>query len=99
MRGCAGLDTNEARRQLLEEWQHGTTLQPRTNDHMAFRIHTVHLKNRLRDIETDSRNRLHDLAPPNRAGLNGTHIHGTLPVEEPSTASEADVDRVSSWLW
>src|SRR4029453_3982813 len=29
--------------------------------------------------------------PPNRGGLNSTHIHGTSgPVEEPSTASEAD---------
>jgi hypothetical protein len=35
---------------------------------------------------------LHDLAPPNRGGLNSTHIHGThVPVEEPSTASIADV--------
>src|SRR5215468_9425326 len=31
------------------------------------------------------------LAPPNRGGLNSTHIHGTsVPVEEPSTASKAD---------
>src|SRR6266516_2651272 len=31
------------------------------------------------------------LAPPNRGGLNSTHIHGTsVPVEEPSTASQAD---------
>src|SRR4029450_6689557 len=30
------------------------------------------------------------LAPPNRGGLNSTHIHGTsVPVEEPSTASIA----------
>ena len=35
------------------------------------------LKNRLRDIETDCRDRLHDLAPPNRGGLNSAHIHGT----------------------
>src|SRR5215510_2073800 len=33
------------------------------------------------------------VAPPNRGSLNSTHIHGThVPVEEPSTASEADVD-------
>src|SRR6266508_1932443 len=32
------------------------------------------------------------LAPPNRGGLNSTHIHGTsVPVEEPSTASTPDV--------
>src|SRR5438034_264422 len=31
------------------------------------------------------------VAPPNRGGLNSTHIHGTsVPVEEPSTASTAD---------
>src|SRR5215472_8866779 len=30
--------------------------------------------------------------PPNRGGLNSTHIHGTsVPVEEPSTASKADI--------
>jgi hypothetical protein len=32
------------------------------------------------------------LAPPNCGGLNSTHIHGThVPVEEPSTASIADI--------
>jgi hypothetical protein len=32
------------------------------------------------------------LAPPNRGGLNSTHIHGTpVPVEEPSTASIGDI--------
>src|SRR6266511_2151926 len=31
------------------------------------------------------------VAPPNRGGLNSTHIHGTsVPVEEPSTASQPD---------
>src|SRR6266511_1629295 len=31
------------------------------------------------------------VAPPNRGGLNSTHIHGTsVPVEEPSTASKPD---------
>jgi hypothetical protein len=52
----------------------------------------VDLKNRLRDIRTDCRNLLHDLAPPNRGGLNSTHIYGThVPVEEPSTVSIADI--------
>jgi hypothetical protein len=55
------------------------------------RINTVNLKNRLCDVETDRRNRLHVLPPPNRGGLNSHHSHGThLPVEEPSTASRAD---------
>ena len=32
------------------------------------------------------------MPPPNRGGLNSTHIHGThVPVEEPSTASIADM--------
>src|SRR5450759_5264348 len=32
------------------------------------------------------------LAPPNCGGLNSPHIHGThVPVEEPSTASLADI--------
>jgi hypothetical protein len=31
------------------------------------------------------------LAPPNCGGLNSAHIHGThVPVEEPSTTSEAE---------
>jgi hypothetical protein len=61
-------------------------------DYIAFRIDTVNLKDRLRDIETDRRNRLHNLAPPNRGGLTSTHIHGAhAPVEEPSTASIPDV--------
>src|ERR1700730_16419257 len=37
----------------------------------------MNLENRLRDVETNGRDRLHDLAPPNRGGLNSTHIHGT----------------------
>jgi hypothetical protein len=36
---------------------------------------------------------LHRLAPPNRGGLNSTHIHGAhAPVEEPSTASRAEAE-------
>src|SRR5436190_13642236 len=31
-------------------------------------------------------------APPNRRGLNSTHMHGTsVPMEEPSTGSIADI--------
>jgi hypothetical protein len=52
----------------------------------------MHLEDRLGDVETDRRNRLHDLAPPNRGASAGTHIHGThVPVEEPSTASIPDI--------
>src|SRR5207302_1909442 len=57
----------------------------------------VHLRTRpdlgarLRDIETDCRDHLHDPAPPNRGPLNSTHIHGAnAPVEDPSAASRAE---------
>jgi len=51
----------------------------------------------IADVETDRLNRLHSLAPPNRGDLNSTHVHGAhAPVEEPSTASEADMRRCSS---
>jgi hypothetical protein len=44
---------------------------------------------RLRNIETVGRNRLHDLAPPNHRCPNSTHLDCTLaPVEEPSTARQ-----------
>src|SRR5499427_8200868 len=47
-------------------------------------------ENRLGDIETDCRDRLH-VWLLRIGGLNSTHIHGTsVPVEEPSTASKAD---------
>ena len=68
-----------------------TPLELTTDYYIALRINPVNLKDRLRDIETDCRNRLHNLAPSNRGGLNSTHIHGAhAPVEEPSTASLAD---------
>jgi hypothetical protein len=36
------------------------------------------------------------LAPPNRGRINSTHNHGTcVPVEEPSTASIADMGRIA----
>ena len=55
----------------------------------------MNLKDRFRDIETNRRDRLHDLAPPNRGASAGTHIHGThVPVEEPSTASTTDIETV-----
>jgi len=49
------------------------------------------LKNRLGDIETNCRDRLHVWLLRTVGALNSTHIHGTsVPVEEPSTASKAD---------
>src|SRR4029077_2532695 len=87
----AGLDANEARRQLLEERQHIAAFQLTADDHITIHVDAMNLKDRLCDIETDSRNRLHDLAPPNHRRSNSTRIHGThVPVEEPSTASIPD---------
>src|SRR4029077_17099341 len=65
MRRRAGLDTNEAGRQLLKERQHISSLQLTTKYHLTIRVNAMNLKDRFRDIETDSSNRLHDLAPPN----------------------------------
>src|SRR4030095_14820987 len=85
-------NTDQTRRQLLEERQHITALQLTAKDYIALRIDTVNLKDRLCDIEADCRNRWHSLAPPNPGGFNSTHIHGAhAPVEEPSTASTADI--------
>src|SRR5712664_1563441 len=69
MRRRTGLDTNEARRQLLKERQHIPPLQLTANNNIAIRTNAMDLKNRLRDIETDSRNGSHDLPPPNHRRL------------------------------
>src|SRR4029077_9615151 len=60
MRRGAGLDTNEARRQLLKERQDVAALQLTADEHVAFSVDAVHLKNRLRNVETNCCNRLHD---------------------------------------
>src|SRR5215831_11955553 len=59
MRRSAGFDANEAWRQLLKEWQNVTALELTANDDITCRINSVDLKNRLSDIETDGRDRLH----------------------------------------
>src|SRR5207247_11429762 len=59
MRRCAGLDTDETRRQLLEESNDVTPLQLAPDDHLAFRVNAMDLKNRLCDVETNRRDRLH----------------------------------------
>jgi hypothetical protein len=97
MRRSASLDANQAWRQPLEKGQHVTSLELTTEDDFALRIDAVNLKNRLRDIQTDCRDRLHDLAPTNRGAFNSTHIYGThVPVEEPSTASITDT-KAGGW--
>src|SRR5207253_4152004 len=59
MRRGAGFDTNEARRQLLKEWQNVPALKPAANDYITCSVNSVDLKNRLGDVETDCRDRLH----------------------------------------
>src|SRR6478672_473260 len=60
MRCGARFDANQARRQRLKERQDVAALQLTANDHLAFRVNAVHLKDRLCDIETDRCDRLHD---------------------------------------
>src|SRR5271156_2110256 len=59
MRRGAGLNADQAWRQLLEERQNVATLQLAPDDYIASRIDAVNLKNRLGDVETDCRDRLH----------------------------------------
>src|SRR5215813_3621137 len=54
-------------------------------------------RNRLGDVETDCRDRLHAWLPHNRDRPSGDHFNGTyVPMGEPSTASEAAVQRLIS---
>src|SRR3974390_597969 len=100
MRGSAGFDSNEARRKLLEERQDVTTLQLTAHNHLTLNVNSVDLKKRFGDVETDCRDRLHDWLLRISGASNRTHIHGTrVPVEEPSTASEADArTRKAPWV-
>src|SRR6266496_6414265 len=59
MRRRAGLDADKARRQLLEEGNDVTALQLAPDDHIAFRVNAMDLKNRLCDVETNRRDSLH----------------------------------------
>src|SRR4249919_3296519 len=64
--------------------------------HLAGCINAMDLKDRLGDIETDCRNRLHRELLQIVGASNSAHILGTLvPLEEPSTASIADIATVS----
>src|SRR5450830_1673725 len=59
MRRGTGFDADQARRLLLEERQDVTPLQLSADDDLTFRINAVDLENRLGDVETDCRDRLH----------------------------------------
>src|SRR4026209_1738366 len=60
MRRSTGLDANQAWRQLLEERQDVAALQLTANEHLAFCVNAVHLKDRLGNVKTDGGDRLHD---------------------------------------
>jgi hypothetical protein len=60
VRRGAGFDTDQTRRQLLEEHQDIATLQFPANDHLAPSVNAVNLENRIGDIQTNCRYRLHD---------------------------------------
>src|SRR5215204_4855071 len=92
MRRGAGFDANQARRQLLKEGQNVAALELTTEHDIALRIYAVNLKYRLRDIQTDCCNRLHVWLLRIVGALTAPNIRGTcVPVEEPSTASLADI--------
>jgi hypothetical protein len=55
----AGLYTDQTWRKLLKERPHVATLQLAADNHLANGINSVVLENRLGDIETDCRDRLH----------------------------------------
>src|SRR5262249_22571841 len=59
MRRSAGFHADETRRQLLKEWQNVPALELTANDYITCRVNSVDLKNRLSDIETNCRDRLH----------------------------------------
>jgi hypothetical protein len=59
VRRGASLYADQAPWQLLEERQNVATLQLATDDHLASGINSVNLEDRLGDVETDSRDRLH----------------------------------------
>jgi hypothetical protein len=50
-------------------------LELTADDHIACRVNPVDLKNRLGNIETDCRDRLHVWLLPNRGGLNSIPWH------------------------
>src|SRR5215813_14840631 len=96
MRRSAGFDTDEARRQLLKEWQNVPALELAANDHITCRVNSVDLKNRLCDVEADCRDRLHIWLLRIVGALTAPTSHGTsMPVEEPPTASKAAVSNRS----
>jgi len=84
------LHVAQARCQLLEERQNLAAPQLSPDYYFAVRVHPVNLENQLGDIETDRRDRLRLWLLRIVVTFNSNHILGThVPVEGPSTASEA----------
>ena len=68
-------------------------------DRLARYVDAADFKDSLCDIETDCRARLHNWLLRIVGALSSTHIHGThVPVEEPSTASKADITALLNQL-
>jgi hypothetical protein len=59
VRRGACLYADQASWQLLEERQDVATLQLPADDHLTRGINSLNLEDRLRDVETDCRDRLH----------------------------------------
>ena len=93
MRGRAGLDANQARWQLLEERQDVAPLQLTADQHPAFRINAVHLKHRLRDIETDGGSFTKPIEPANVNELRD-NTHGMTRTEVRSIHGDSHLGHV-----
>jgi hypothetical protein len=52
-------------------------LQVTTGHHPSGGINAVHLKNRLRDVQSDCSNPFTSVAPPDRGRVSSSQIHGT----------------------
>src|ERR1700734_1858621 len=59
MRRGARFDADQTRWQLLKECQHVAPLELTADDDIASRIDAMNLKDRLRNVETECRDRLH----------------------------------------
>jgi hypothetical protein len=85
VRRGTGLYADQAWRQLLEESYDVAPLQLPADDHLTFRINAVDLENRLRDIESHCRNRLHvwlRVFALVHAGSNRRNNYGTLSTDQ-----------------
>src|SRR6266481_5589581 len=97
MRRCTSLNADQTRRQLLEKRQNVATLQLTADHHLAGSSNAVHLKHRFCDVETDCRNCLHrSLLRIMGALVAPISMALTCRVEEPSTASTADVEHLTT---